>query len=249
MSKAVRLQVFLARRGLGSRRHCEEYIREGRVTVNGHPAVLGCSVAETDRVLLDGKPLPGSQALVYLAVHKPPGYLCANLDTRGRPLVTDLLSDVRVRVYHVGRLDFQSSGLIFYTNDGRFARTVMHPSSQIEKDYLVETEEPISAEILARFQRGVTVGEDHYRLKRYTLRTRRQALLTLVEGKNREIRVVFEQFGIQLKKIHRVRIGCVQLKSIPKGAYRTLSKSEVRWFHERASRASGGSPAAAKSGP
>lgn len=240
MSELLRLQVFLARRGLGSRRHCEQYIREGRVTVNGQTAMLGSSVADTDRVLLDGKPLPGRQALVHLAVHKPPGYLCANQDARGRRLVTELLGGLPTRLYHVGRLDFQSSGLIFYTNDGKWARTVMHPSSRIEKDYLVETTEPIPVESLTRFRRGITVGDSHYRLERYALRTPRQALLTLAEGKNREIRLVFEQFGLHPRKIHRVRIGCVHLKGIPKGAYRTLSAAEVRWFLQHAKGASRG---------
>jgi 23S rRNA pseudouridine2605 synthase len=237
MSEPVRLQVYLSRRGLGSRRNCEQYIREGRVTVNGRQATLGCSVGQGDRVLLDRKPLPGSQTIVHLAVHKPPGFLCANQDARGRPLVTDILADVPVRVYHVGRLDFQSSGLIFYTNDGRFARTVMHPSSRIEKEYLVETREPIAPEHLARFQRGIALGGERYRLKRYTFRTPRQVLLTLVEGKNREIRLVFEHFGVELRSIHRVRIGCVHLKGIPKGGYRSLSKSEVHWFYEHAAHA------------
>jgi 23S rRNA pseudouridine2605 synthase len=233
MTEFIRLQVYLSRRGIGSRRHCEQYIRAGRVTVNGRPATLGCRVGEGDRVLLDKKPLPGSQTVVHLAVHKPQGFLCANQDVRGRPLVTDLLADVPVRVYHVGRLDFHSSGLIFYTNDGPFARTVMHPSSRIEKEYLVETREPIAPEHLARFQRGIDLEEERYRLKRYTILTPNQLRLTLVEGKNREIRRVFEYFGVRLKSIHRVRIGCVHLKGIPKGAYRSLSKAEVRWFFER----------------
>jgi len=237
MSEPVRLQVYLARRGLGSRRHCEQYIREGRVTVNGRPATLGSSAADGDKVLLDGEALPRAQTIVHLAVHKPVGYLCANQDPRGRPLVTDLLDGLPVRLYHVGRLDLQSSGLIFYTNDGDFARTVMHPSSQIEKEYLVETREPIDPQWLTAFQRGIFVGKERYRLKSFDLRTPKQVLLTLVEGKNREIRFVFEHFGIRLRSIHRVRIGCVHLKGIPKGAYRPLSKSEVHWFHEHAGHA------------
>lgn len=244
MSEPVRLQVYLARRGLGSRRHCEQFIREGRVTVNGQRATLGCSVTESDKVRLDGESLPRSEALVHLAVHKPPGYLCANEDPRGRPLVADLLAGVGGRLYHVGRLDLQSSGLIFYTNDGHFARTVMHPSSQVEKDYLVETREPVTTEQLTAFQRGIVLGGERYRLQRFEQRSPRRVLLTLVEGKNREIRLVFEHFGLRLRSIHRVRIGCVRLTGIPKGAYRTLSAAEVRWFTQRAAGA-GGHPAAA----
>jgi len=236
MSEPIRLQVYLARRGLGSRRHCEQFIRDGRVTVNGRRAEIGCSVGEADRGLLDGEALPRSQTILHLAVHKPAGFLCANDDPRGRPLVLDLLAGLPVRLYHVGRLDLQSSGLSFYTNDGHFARTVMHPSSQIEKEYLVETREPIDPDRLAAFRRGVLVGGERYRLERFQLRGPKQALLTLVEGKNREIRHVFEHFGMQLRSIHRVRIGCVRLKAIPKGGYRPLSKSEVQWFYEHAAR-------------
>ena len=159
VSERIRLQVYMARCGVDSRRHCETYIREGRVTVNGRPAALGARVSPSDRISLDHRPLRPDTQTVYLAVNKPPGYLCSNSDSRGRPLVLDLLEDLPSRVFHVGRLDFRSSGLIFYTNDGMFAKTASHPSSRIEKEYLIEARNPIDEEILLKYKAGLTIGE------------------------------------------------------------------------------------------
>ncbi|UCG00163.1 MAG: rRNA pseudouridine synthase [Spirochaetaceae bacterium] len=223
----------MARCGIGSRRHCESYIREGRVTVNGVIAVLGTRVSPSDRVVLDKKPLHLEIQKVYLAVNKPAGYLCANSDSRGRPLLLDLLEDIPQRIFHVGRLDFRSSGLIFYTNDGSFSKIVSHPSSSIEKEYLVETKQPISEATLQKYKRGLTIDGEGYQLRKYQYKTPRKVLLTLIEGKNREIRRVFEHFRADLSRIHRVRIGCVHVRGLPAGGYRLLSRKEVSWFFNR----------------
>ncbi len=233
MSEALRLHVFMARCGVASRRKCEEYILEGRVTVNGQRAQIGSKVSPGDRVLLDRKPLVPESDKAYLAVNKPRGYLCANEDSQGRPLVSDLLRRVPYRLFHVGRLDLQSSGLIFYTNDGEFARLVSHPSSAIEKEYLVECGQDVPEQLLQRYQEGITVRGERYRLKRYRFRSPRSLSLTLIEGKNREIRQVFENFRIPLRSIHRVRIGCVTEAGIPSGRYRRLEPEEIEWFRKR----------------
>lgn len=230
MSEQVRLQLYMARCGIGSRRHCETYIREGRVTVNGVIAALGTKVTASDRVYLGRRRLSPETEKVYLAVNKPPGYLCANSDSRGRPLVLDLLQNVAVRIFHVGRLDLRSSGLIFYTNDGTFAKIVSHPSSRIEKEYIVEAKDPISEEVLAKYKRGLTIAGEHYRLRKYQYKTPRKVILTLIEGKNREIRRVFQHFRVNLKRIHRVRVGCVEVRGLPAGGYRMLSRKEISWF-------------------
>jgi len=232
----LRIQVYLARCGLGSRRHCEDFVREGRVRINGTVAEIGTKVRAGDRVTVDRRVVVPERTRVYLAVNKPPGVLSANSDTRGRPVVRDLLNDVPERVFHVGRLDFHSSGLILYTNDGEFARAVSHPSSSIEKDYVVETSSPIPEEGLREYQRGLQLAGEHYRLTRYQYKTPRKVVLTLVEGKNREIRKVLTALGLRLRRIHRVRVGCVQVKGIPPGGYRPLSQKEVRWFLARGSR-------------
>jgi 23S rRNA pseudouridine2605 synthase len=233
VSEPLRLQAYMAQCGVGSRRHCESYIQEGRVKVNGKPAVLGARVGVADRVSLDDRLLQPETRTVYLAVNKPAGYLCSNSDRHGRPLVLDLLEDIPLRLFHVGRLDFRSSGLIFYTNDGGFARTVSHPSSGIEKEYLVETKGPIAEQLLQRYRRGVDVEGESYHLLRYQYKTPRKAVLTLGEGKNREIRRVFDHFGLKLSRIHRIRIGCVHVRGIPPGGYRMLSRKEVSWFLDK----------------
>jgi 23S rRNA pseudouridine2605 synthase len=220
----------MARCGIGSRRACESYIREGRVTVNGRIAVLGSKVSPGDLVALDNRRLSPEKEKVYLAVNKPAGYLCSNSDSRGRPLLLDLLQDIPQRIFHVGRLDFHSSGLIFYTNDGDFAMTVSHPSSKIEKEYQVETRNPFPEDILVEYKKGLKIGGEIYRLRKYQYKTPRKVVLTLFEGKNREIRRVFEHFGSFPAKIHRIRIGCVNIRGIPAGGYRPLGRKEVSWF-------------------
>lgn len=233
MSETVRLQAYLARCGVASRRHCEEYILQGRVTVNGQRAELGCKVSPGDRVCLDRKVVKPEEQGVYIAVNKPRGYLCANEDAEGRPLVSHLLRRIPYRLFHVGRLDYQSSGLIFYTNDGRFARQVSHPSATVEKEYVVQCSREVPEELLQRYQKGVRVDGVSYRLKSYRFKAAKIVVLTLVEGKNREIRRVFEHFRLPLKAIHRVRIGCVTDRDIPLGKYRRLTPTEIQWFLRR----------------
>jgi 23S rRNA pseudouridine2605 synthase len=233
MSETLRLHVFMARCGVASRRRCEEYILEGRVSVNGKRAEIGSKVSPGDRIFFDRKPLVLESDKAYLAVNKPQGYLCANVDAQGRPLVADLLRRVPFRLFHVGRLDLQSSGLIFYTNDGDFAKLVSHPSSAIEKEYRVVCGQDVPEELLQKYQAGITVQGERYQLKRYRFRSARILSLTLIEGKNREIRQVFEQFRIPLRSIHRVRIGCVTEEGIPSGRYRRLEPKEIEWFRKR----------------
>jgi 23S rRNA pseudouridine2605 synthase len=233
VSEPLRLQVYMARCGIDSRRGCEQYISAGRVSVNGKIATLGSKVSEGDRVELDGRLLRFEPVKVYLAVNKPRGYLCSNIDRRGRPLVSDLLRDIPLRLFHVGRLDLQSSGLILYTNDGQFAALVTHPSYGIEKEYIVEAEKPIPETALRQYRQGISVGGEHYRLKSYEYKTARKAVLILLEGKNREIRRVFDYFKVVCKRIHRVRIGCVEISGLPSGGYRHLSQGEVAWLLKR----------------
>jgi 23S rRNA pseudouridine2605 synthase len=233
---SVRLQVFLARCGVGSRRGCETLIESGRVAVNGAAVTrLGEKVSASDTVTVDGRRVSPSQNMVYLAVHKPRGYLCANADPEHRPLVKELFAGaVKERLFHVGRLDFLSTGLILYTNDGDFSRLVSHPGASIEKEYLVETGKAIEDELLRRYAKGIRVGDMTYRCKGYTLRGAHSASITLVEGKNREIRNVFASRNVRLKRVHRVRIGPVTLRGIPLGHFRRLTTREVDWFRAHA---------------
>jgi 23S rRNA pseudouridine2605 synthase len=233
----IRLQVYLARCGVGSRRKCETFIQHGRVTVNGLPVTrMGTKVFLRDIVTLDGVKLAPSSRRVYLALHKPRGYLCANADPQGRPLASELFSAaVKERLFHVGRLDFLSTGLILYTNDGEFAKLLSHPRARIEKEYLVEAGRAIDDDLLRQYSKGIRVGEESYRCKSYVLRGSHSALITLTEGKNRELRNVFTSRNIRLKRVHRVRIGAVSLKGIAPGRFRRLTEREVRWFFDHGS--------------
>jgi 23S rRNA pseudouridine2605 synthase len=232
----LRLQVYLARCGLGSRRACELLITQGRIQVNGHAVTrLGEKVSPSDRVTMDNRKVAPARTQVYIALHKPPGFLCANTDPQGRPVARTLFSSaIKERLFHVGRLDFLSSGLILYTNDGAFSKVASHPRSQVEKEYLVETGRVIEEDFLRRYQKGMRVGDVTYRCKSYRLRGPHSAIITLTEGKNREIRNVFASRNIRLKRVHRVRIGPITLRGIPAGHFRRLTEREVRWFLEHA---------------
>ena len=230
----IRLQVYLSRCGLGSRRGCETMIQHGRVTLNGVPVTqMGEKVFLKDVVTLDGKKVIPSTKRIYLAVHKPRGYICANSDPEKRPLVSQLFSSaIRERLFHVGRLDFLSTGLILYTNDGEFTKIVSHPRAQVEKEYLVETGKAVDEGFLRQYTKGLRVGDTTYRCKGYVLRGPHSALVTLTEGKNRELRNVFTSRNIRLKRVHRLRIGPITLRGIPPGHFRRLTEREVRWFFD-----------------
>jgi 23S rRNA pseudouridine2605 synthase len=233
--KKIRLHVYMARCGIGSRRKCEQYIAEHRVQVNGKPVnARGIKVSENDTILFDGKPVLPVRKKVYIALHKPRGYLCSHKDPQERLLAKELFEDaVKEPVFHVGRLDMNSSGLIFYTNDGEFAHIVTHPSFAVEKEYIVITSTIIDNAKLQQYNRGIIIDGTHYILKQYTMINSYKVRLTLVQGKNREIRRVFTYFSIRIRRIHRVRIGCVNLGNLASGEFKFLKKKEIEWFFER----------------
>ncbi|MDF1568233.1 MAG: pseudouridine synthase [Spirochaetaceae bacterium] len=233
-NNAIRLQVRLARAGLASRRKCEEFIADGRVMVNGEIVrTPGTKVTTDDEVTFDGRPVREEKKKVYIALHKPAGFLCSDEDPDGRPLAKSLLDVVvKERIYHVGRLDYMTSGLIFFTNDGEFARALTHPSKKVEKEYIVSTKSEIPAELMERFLRGVTVEGIRYRASEAELLGPRKARIVLTEGKNRELRKVFLSMSASIKKVHRVRIGPVNLKGIEAGRFRHLREGEVKALME-----------------
>jgi 23S rRNA pseudouridine2605 synthase len=225
----IRLQVFLARAGVASRRASEEFIRQGRVTVNGEVVCRpGTQVGEGDAVRFDGALLEAESNLRYLALNKPPFYICASSDPQGRPLAKSLLpKDITERLYNVGRLDYRSSGLILFTNDGEFAGSVSHPSRGIEKEYLVEASGPIPASVIEAFQQGVEIEGEVFRCKNIESLGRKSLRVVLVEGKNREIRRVFSHFHLHPERLHRVRIGPVLLDGLEEGKSRPLTREEL----------------------
>ena len=224
-----RLQVFLAHAGLASRRAAEGIIAAGRVSVNGVTvSVQGSKVFPGDVVLVDGQPVQKEARRIYLALNKPPGYICSSSDPQGRPLALNLLPrDISERMYNVGRLDFLSCGLIFFTNDGDFAARLGHPGSGLEKEYLVEATGHIPDEAVLAFQQGITIEGVRYKAQLVERTASRCLRIVLIEGKNREIRRVFSHFHLHPSRLRRVRIGPVKLGNLAEGTCRPLTESEV----------------------
>jgi len=224
----IRLQVFLSHAGVASRRAAEEIIAGGRVSVNGVVITAqGSKVSEGDIVLLDGKPLQLESRKLYFVLNKPPGYICSSSDPQGRPLALSLLPVTTERLYNVGRLDFLSCGLIFFTNDGGFASRLGHPSSELEKEYIVEATGQIPDAVIEAFNNGITIEGVHYKAKSAERTGRKTLRIILVEGKNREIRRVFSHFRLHPALLRRVRIGTVLLCELKEGSSRPLTKNEI----------------------
>ena len=228
----VRLQKFLAQAGIASRRASEAIILAGRVEVNGRPVTrLGTQVDPAkDVVTVSGKPIqPLSHR--YVAVHKPKGVLCTRKDERGRPLLGDLLPpdwDLKP----VGRLDRDSEGLIFATNDGEFALRMTHPRYNVPKVYTVEVKGKVPQTALAQFTEGVEDAGELLRARKATLvsstRARSIVRIELTEGKNREVRRLFATQKIKVIRLTRVQIGKIKLGELPPGKWRTLTETEIQ---------------------
>ena len=224
-----RLQVFLAHAGVASRRASEELILKGRVTVNGiHITKLGTKIDRNDTVCLDGKPVLSGQKRHYLMLNKPPGYLCTAKDPQGRPLALELLpKNISERLYNIGRLDYASSGMIFFTNDGQFAARLIHPRSGIEKEYLVESTVPIPDRAIDEFCAGITIDGERYKALNIVRLGKKSLRIVLIEGKNREIRKIFSHFHLHPSLLRRIRIGNIELGNLPEGQSRPLSSNEI----------------------
>lgn len=231
--KALRLQVYLAHAGVASRRASEALITAGRVSVNGQSvSTLGKKVLPTDTVCVDGIPVAIESSLYYIALNKPPEYLCSASDPEGRRLAKNLLPpEIQERLYNVGRLDYLSCGLIIFTNDGDFAAKVSHPSAEIEKEYIVEASGLIPDEVAEEFANGVLIDGVSYRAEGIERLGRKTLRIVLIEGKNREIRRVLSHFRLHPVKLQRIRIGPVILGNLEQGKTRPLTPKELKGFH------------------
>ncbi|MGO8767022.1 MAG: pseudouridine synthase [Limisphaerales bacterium] len=233
MSAAVRLQKFLAEAGVASRRAGEQFILEGRVSVNGREVrLLGTKVDPLhDKVSVDGKPVRARKK-IYLALHKPAGCVCSHQDEMGRPTVYDLLPKEWQIVSTVGRLDFHSEGLIFLTNDGQFALRLTHPRYGVRKKYVATVEGGVTGEMLRRITQGIYEGGEKLQALSARLisasRARSVVELELAEGKNREVRRLFESQNLTVKRLQRMQIGKIKLGELKPGRWRTLTETEIR---------------------
>ncbi len=227
-----RLQKILAARGICSRRKAEELISAGRVTVNGSICGVGdCADPELDQILVDGSPLPEEGRRVYIMLHKPRGFVTTLSDEKGRKDAGQLVADCGQRVYPVGRLDLDSEGLLLFTNDGEFANALMHPKHQVDKVYEV-TVVGFSSEALEKLKLPVTL--DGYTIQPPQLELIRQEgakariLVTIHEGRNRQVRRMCAIAGLTVQRLKRVAEGGVMLGALPKGKWRHLTQEELR---------------------
>lgn len=229
MSSSVRLQKFLADAGVASRRASEQIILDGRVSVNGKIIrLLGSKVDPLhDKISVDGQPVRERRKL-YIALHKPVGYVCTRKDELGRRTVYDLLPQEWQIASPVGRLDYHSEGLLFLTNDGEFALHLTHPRYGVRKKYVATVEGTVEQQMLEKFVRGVF--HDGEKLKAESARKifRNVVELELSEGKNREVRRLFESQGIAVERLQRTQIGKIKLGELKSGRWRALTETEIR---------------------
>lgn len=228
-----RLQKILATAGIASRRKSEQYIVEGRVTVNGKVITeLGTKAdAERDHIKVDGKLLRVEAAHVYLALNKPDSVVSTASDPQGRTTVLDLVQGLRARVYPVGRLDYHSEGLILLTNDGEFANAITSAKSHVPKTYLVKVKGSLTPEQEEEFRNGVPLMGKRTAPARLKLLRRAENPwyeVQLIEGRNQQIRIMFKHFGHLVEKLRRVRIGTVELGTLKPREFRLLDDEEVK---------------------
>ena len=225
-----RLQKILSERGVASRRASEEMIKAGRITVNGRIAALGDTAdPETDAILLDGQPLPSRQKAVYIMLNKPRGFVTTLSDEKGRKTVTELV-DCGLRVYPVGRLDMDSEGLLLLTSDGEFANAMMHPKHEVNKTYEVWVTGFYEA-ATALLARPVTL--DGYTIRKPEVKLlwadgrKAKFIVTIHEGRNRQVRRMCELAGMTVTRLRRVAEGPLELGDLALGAWRYLSEEEL----------------------
>ncbi len=229
-----RLQKIIAQAGLASRREAEDMIRDGRVSVNDQVITkLGTKAdAEKDNIRVDGRLIHGSAEKIYLMLNKPRGYVTTLHDPQQRPIVTDLLTDVSARVFPVGRLDYDSQGLLLMTNDGEFAQQILHPRFRMSKVYRVKIRGKLSVAEQRTLKKGIILEDGEFKpLDIQVTRINEKSSwlsLTLNEGRNRIIRRALAFLGREVEELIRIRIGKIELGNLKTGQYRFLKKSEWR---------------------
>ena len=228
----MRINKFLADMGVASRRHADKMIESCRVTVNGEIATLGMHVEEKDVVCLDGVVIERKeQKLEYYMMNKPKGYVCTAKDDRGRKTFMELLPEGVCRVFPVGRLDYATEGLLLFTNDGDLAQKLTHPAHEVPKTYMARIEGTMSEKDLNPIRSGVELdGVLTKKCKAHIVETHKEYTkvhITITEGKNRQVRRMFEAIGKNVAFLKRVSIGSLKLTGLDRGEVRELTESEV----------------------
>lgn len=228
----LRLQKFLSQAGVASRRKAEELILAGKVKVNGHPAFLGQKVdAKRDKITVSGKRVINTTEKMYIMLHKPRGFVTTLSDEQGRKCVADLVADAGVRLFPVGRLDRNSEGLLFMTNDGEFANIITHPSRHVVKIYRVTVREKVSDEKVQKMSDGIIIDGRKTAPCNIVVIERGENRTVLRfeihEGRNREIRKMCESVGLSVIRLKRTEIAGVKLGMLPQGRWRELNEKEL----------------------
>jgi 23S rRNA pseudouridine2605 synthase len=229
----VRLNRFLAAAGLGSRRHCDELIAAGRVTINGQVCTdFSAQPGERDHVKVDRK-LVHSERRLDIMLHKPAGFVSTRSDPNARDTIFDLLPPHLPRLFNVGRLDAQTEGLLLLTNDGNLAQRLTHPRYKIEKEYEITLDRPWDATLAPKLLGGMMLDGQRARLEKiYSIKPTRLRVV-LRQGINRQIRRMFYEVGYEVKRLIRIRIGRLRLGDLPRGHWRPLSSSELKSVEAR----------------
>ena len=231
----MRINKFLAENGIASRRHADEMVSAGRIKINGQTALLGADVQDGDEVLLDDKPIARAEKkLEYYIMNKPKGILCTVSDDRGRKTVMNLLPAGAGRVFPVGRLDYATEGLLLLTNDGELAYRLTSPKNEIPKTYLVRVEGTMSEKDLNRIRSGIELdGVLTKKCKAHIVETNKaytKIHITITEGKNRQIRRMFEAIGRNVDFLKRIKIGELTLRGLDRGEVRSLNDDEISYL-------------------
>jgi len=229
----VRLQKYLADCGIASRRRAEELIAAGKVTVNGEIAQIGAKVVlGKDEVRFDGALVEPKSEMFYILLNKPMGVITSASDQFGRKTVMDFVADIDARLFPIGRLDYATSGLILLTNDGAFAQGLSHPRYGIEKIYMAKVEMPLDASAVKAFAEGMEI--DGYTTRPVVLEIigadKKTAKVVLKEGRNRQIRKMFEGLGVKVVSLKRTAIGDIRLGDLKLGQYRHLTTQEIAYL-------------------
>jgi len=222
----VRLNAYLARAGVASRRKADELIKAGRVTVNGEPGQLNTFVGKQDRVELDGKPL-ARQSLAYVLLHKPAGVVTTASDPHGRPTVVELVSDYAIRIVPVGRLDADTTGALLLTNDGELAHRLAHPRYEVEKVYEAEVEGEPSDEALRRLEQGIELDDGRTAPAKARRLAPSRIELAIHEGRKHQVKRMLEAVDHPVTRLHRSRYAGLTLEGLQPGEWRELEPGEV----------------------
>jgi 23S rRNA pseudouridine2605 synthase len=224
----MRLNRFLAAAGLGSRRHCDELIGAGRVTINGKVCTnFSVQPAARDHVKVDGKLVHTAPALTIM-LNKSAGFVSTRKDSHARDTVFDLLPEKFSRLFTIGRLDAQTQGLLLLTNDGELAQRLTHPRFKVDKEYQVTLDRPWDPVLTPKLERGILLDGQRAKIARLRSLSPTRLCVTLRQGINRQIRRMFESIGYRVKDLLRVRVGNLGLGDLPRGHWRALTQRELK---------------------